>query len=258
MTMPDNLLLLGIDAAASDAKTGLVALEAGSLAVRHVALGKEVPVSQLLAQWLSAHHGAVMACIDAPLGWPAEYCSILVSHQAGEPIRADKEHFFPRITDKLVHQKLGKRPLEVTANYIARTAHRALQWIGDLNQLTGSAFHLFLDAEKIPYYGLAETYPAGWLISEQLFHKGYKRDADLRERLLLQIVKRYALGITTEQRTAVIRWEHTFDALLCCLCGLDIVQQRCLSPKDLAVPETIARKEGWIWFKGLNEKLLSC
>ncbi|MGM0551217.1 MAG: DUF429 domain-containing protein [Bacteroidota bacterium] len=247
--MPDNLLILGIDAAASDANTGLVTLEADTRTVHKVAIGKEVPISQLLTEWLSDYSGPVMACMDAPLGWPEHFCEILATHEAGVPIILDKEQFFPRITDKRVHQKLGKRPLEVTANYIARTAHRALQLVEVLNEIVASSFKLFLDSEKIPHYSLAETYPAGWLISEQLAHKGYKKDTALREALLQQIVERYSLQITPDAQVDLIRWEHTFDALLCGLCGLDILQQRCFSLKDLAVPETIARKEGWVWFK---------
>ncbi len=250
--MPDNLLFIGIDAAAADVNTGLVALETDPMQIRHVAIGKEKPVDELLNLWLADHSGPVMACIDAPLGWPAAFSDILATHQAGMPITIDKGQFFPRITDKLVHQKLGKRPLEVTANYIARTAHRALQLIGVLNQSINGTFQLFLDSGKIPYYGLAETYPAGWLISEQYNHKGYKKSEAMREEILESIEQRYSLAIALAHRRRIIQWEHTFDALLCCLCGVDILQQRCLAPEDLDIPKKIAQKEGWVWFKEIE------
>jgi len=250
--MPDNLLFVGIDAAASDVNTGLVALEADTMQVRHVVLGKEKPVDELLNLWLKEHKGPVMACIDAPLGWPATFSEALATHEAGMPINVDKEVFFPRMTDKLVHQKLGKRPLEITANYIARTAHRALQLVGVLNQSVNGTFQLFLNHGKIPHYGLAETYPAGWLISEQYIHKGYKKSAAMREELLESIEQRYSLVMASEHRNRIIQWEHTFDALLCCLCGVDILHQQCLAPEDLAIPIEIARKEGWVWFKELS------
>ncbi|HXQ24571.1 MAG TPA: hypothetical protein VN812_23015 [Candidatus Acidoferrales bacterium] len=41
---------------------------------------------------------------------------------------------FRRLTDDVVYERLGKRPLEVAADRIAWAAHAALKFFGDLRR----------------------------------------------------------------------------------------------------------------------------
>lgn len=45
---------------------------------------------------------------------------------------------FNRLTDRLIHQRIGKKPLEVGADRIARTAHAARMHWAQLGKLNGA------------------------------------------------------------------------------------------------------------------------
>jgi hypothetical protein len=67
---------------------------------------------------------------------------------------------FRRMTDDEIHRRLRKRPLEVGANLIARTAHSALKLLGEIRERTGLAIPLaWAPVEALPYRAI-EVYPA--------------------------------------------------------------------------------------------------
>lgn len=70
--------------------------------------------------------------MDAPLGWPRPLGPALSDHRAGEPIDPPADTLFHRETDGVVHRTVGKRPMEVGADRIARTARSAVELIGEL------------------------------------------------------------------------------------------------------------------------------
>src|SRR5437016_7332440 len=45
---------------------------------------------------------------------------------------------FRRVTDDVIYERLGKRPLDVGADRIARTAHAALRFLEELRGFLGS------------------------------------------------------------------------------------------------------------------------
>ena len=87
-----------------------------------------------VAGWLRAAQMPALLAIDTPLGWPVRLGCALTNHRAGEPIAADADRLFRRDTDRFIKLKLGKTPLDVGADQIARTAHTALCLLNGLRQ----------------------------------------------------------------------------------------------------------------------------
>lgn len=58
--------------------------------------------------------------------------AMLVGHEAGKPITVQANQFFRRRTDVYIKERLSQQPLDVGADRIARTAHRALMIIVEL------------------------------------------------------------------------------------------------------------------------------
>ncbi len=75
--------------------------------------------------------------LDAPLGWPAVLGETLGPHIAGESLDGTPNELFRRQTDHFIKAVIGRQPLDVGADRIARTAHAALGLLEQLRQLTG-------------------------------------------------------------------------------------------------------------------------
>lgn len=225
--------LIGIDAATRPEKTGLAFAtwepEAG-LWVKELRFAAPEGVLDIVRPWFKE---PALVCIDAPLGWPAAMTT-LAEHRAGESLGLDWGQHFIRQTDRLVHQKLGKKPLEVAADRIARTAAKAVGWLGEWN----------LPLAWEPGPGVIEVYPAAVLLAHHLSERGYKKPEQTARRLelLKALSPHWDLPVQLHQQAA----NHTdlLDALLCLLGGVDFLTGRCLPPEDLE----LAQKEGWIWF----------
>ena len=84
----------------------------------------------ILDQILNDYNPTLLA-IDSPLGWPVAMHLALCGHRAGEKITASPDKVFQRATDEFIKDKFGKKPLEVGANLIARTAHAACELLGE-------------------------------------------------------------------------------------------------------------------------------
>ena len=135
----------------------------------------------------------------------------LVEHKAGRPISDESNTLFRRLTDRTVREKLGKTPLEVGADRIARTARTALSFIGGLEKLIGREIPLAWDPEFKGGIQAIEVYPAGTLRAESLSN------------------------------------EHALDSVLCSVAGADFLQGLSIHPPP--GQENSARKEGWIWIR---------
>lgn len=239
--------IIGIDAATQTKRLGLARgiLVDGNVAVDAALLGAEVDdVIETLAGWID---GPTLLAVDAPLGWPVALARGLHRHRAGEGIAADADSLFRRETDKYVHRMLGKLPLEVGADRIARTAHAALGRLSDLRARTGLALPLAWEPTGGSDVRAIEVYPAATLIGRGIAVRGYKgQDAEAvkaRERLVTALATEVKLRV---DRGRLVQTEDVLDATVCVVAGADFLRGRCVGPD--AAQRTVAETEGWIWF----------
>ena len=132
------VLLIGIDCATQPNKVGLALgeLEGDGVRIKACRTGspKDRPAS-IVTSWLQPGEPALLA-LDAPLGWPRAIGPALAGHQAGAAMGASAHALFRRQTDDDIHRRFGKRPLEVGANFISRTAVAALDLLAELRTNT--------------------------------------------------------------------------------------------------------------------------
>ncbi|MBL4685824.1 MAG: DUF429 domain-containing protein [Nannocystaceae bacterium] len=238
--------VIGIDAATQPKKIGLArgTLDGHDLVIEEALLGSEAEsVLESIASWIS---GPTLLAIDAPLGWPAPLGRGLYEHRAGQPLVAEANHLFRRETDRFVHATLGKLPLEVGADRIARTAHSALGLLGNLRQRTGLAIPLAWSPALTETLAV-EVYPAASLLSRGLSHKGYKGKEEsavaARRGLVEALSSELDLRVDPER---LVDSDDRLDAVVCVLAGVDFLHEKCVEP-DSAQRED-AGVEGWIWF----------
>jgi hypothetical protein len=198
------------------------------------------PPGEVLVDWLRDEPHALLA-LDAPLGWPAALGPALAAHLAGNAVPVPLSAMFQRATDHVVRERTGKRPLEVGADRIARTAWVTLALLEEVRTATGLAVPLAWEPALLQMPSAIEVYPAATLRVHGLPDRSYKEphaapraaiDVWLRSRLDL------APGIDLVGGSG-----HLLDAILCVVAGLDFLAGAAPGPDDLEE----ARREGWIW-----------
>ena len=161
------MLVIGVDCATQANKTGMVLASWSGAALRFedAAIGsKRNPCLKVLSWWIGRDPDVLLA-LDAPLGWPEPLGSALATHSAGKVIREDADDLFSRTTDRRIRERLGKRPFEVGANLIARTAHAALKMLEALRRATGHSIPLVWEGKDFSGVGAIEVYPAATRIA---------------------------------------------------------------------------------------------
>jgi predicted RNase H-like nuclease len=226
--------VIAIDCAVQPEKTGLVLAETdGALVHVHaVRTGKGTDVAALVAEWLAGTETALLA-LDAPLGWPAPLGAWLATHVAGGAASGHvANELFRRVTDRHIHATLGKLPLEVGADRIARTAHAALALLDAVRAHTGHAIPLAWTPGTVVGVQAIEVYPAA---TRRAYGADRARGALTGFETRLQFVAPAAepAADETDQR----------DALLCAVAAADFLRGAVMAPTDAAM----ARREGWIW-----------
>lgn len=239
------ITVIGIDCAVQPKKTGLALAEMTRSGTRvlEVATGKDVdPASQVTA-WLERMRSGVIA-LDAPLGWPVGLARSLGLHLAGEPLQTGPELMFRRETDRVVKRRIGKQPLDVGADRIARTAHAACELLADVRSRTRRSIPLIWGWGHLLDVGAIEVYPAATLTVRNLRNKGYKgkHQQAVRAGLLEALQGELTLGVGADAVTANA---DVFDAVICILAAQDFLAGRAAPPGDLAQ----AKREGWIWVR---------
>jgi len=127
--MEKDIKIIGIDCATNVTKTGLSLGRYinGVVELLFSTTGtKNQSVAKTVNSWIE-DKDRVLITMDAPLGWPEKMGKVFKEHQAGETINIKPNDLFQRETDRFVHKQTGKKPLEVGADRIARTAHAALK-----------------------------------------------------------------------------------------------------------------------------------
>src|SRR5215472_11505150 len=122
-----SVLTVGIDLAANPDRTAVAWVEwrAGRGLVREVRCGADDGVL------LGALAEADKTGIDSPLGWPDAFVEFVAGYQGGSPPMPAgypepgwRDGLTMRVTDRVVRELTGLRPLSVSADLIAHVALR--------------------------------------------------------------------------------------------------------------------------------------
>lgn len=242
------MIIIGIDCATKEVNTGLAlgSVQDERISIIEVTTGSKGKTSvDIILNWLSNNQPALLA-FDAPLGWPIGLSRQLINHVAGQSLRTDPEFLFSRETDRVVRNTLNKKPLEVGANYIARTAHSALKLLNDLREKTGLKIPLAWEMGKIKDTCAIEVYPASTLKARKFKDpsKGDKYAGNKRSELLKQL--NVDIGLKSI-REIIAGNSDAFDAVICLLAASDFLLGKCISIPADEIEQV--KKEGWIWVK---------
>lgn len=245
---PDAIRLVGIDCATLAEKTGLAvgALDPASGAVFVTAArccAKGDQLAALVADAIGA--GPALLALDAPLGWPAPLGDTLSWHQAGAPFGSPvlpDDRMFSRATDLEIRARFGKRPLEVGADRIARTARAALRLLADIEARRSAAVPLAWTPGTIEGVCAIEVYPAATLRGHGIPHDGYRLQAKPRRSVLEAL--RVGVALPPSLARGAVD-PHLLDAVLCVLAAADFATGNVRPPP---LDQTaLSRREGWIW-----------
>lgn len=236
--------LIGLDCATQDAKIGVAVGEYANGTVevaRAEACSKTLSALSLVQELLRGADDALIA-IDAPLGWPVSMAMSLAHHRAGERLPAEPEQMFRRDTDRFIKKEIGKTPLDVGADRIARTAHAALRLLGDLRKATGQPVPLAWSHSLMSGISVIEVYPAATLTAHGIRATGYKKPAQTERRDAIAAQLRTKLTLP-DDTSALSANGDALDAVVCLLAAKDFLDGRAMGPID----GRTASQEGWIW-----------
>jgi hypothetical protein len=253
MTAEDSISIIGIDCATQPAKTGLVYaryenkrinlvsyLNAGSIEDYSVLPDHRwYPLVKKCQDWIGDEEH-VLFCMDSPLGWPNAMREMLPEHNAGEFVGIEAKNLFNRTTELFIDETVHKRPLEIGANLIARTAVAALDLLTSLRMMLRRDLPLLWEQGPLKGSGVIEVYPTATIIGR--IGTGTKLNFKTKADILLPILE-MDFGLESIDLLANAD-NHMLDAALCVLAGVDFIEKRCHEPPDL----TAVEKEGWIWF----------
>ena len=243
----DTTLIVGIDCAVDPKNTGLARaiLQDGNLRV--LELHERVNAADIatrVAGWMTETPLGLIA-MDAPLGWPAPLARALHRHRAGEALPEKAHPLFRRQCDEVVASTLKKRPLDVGADRIARTAHAALNLLAKIRSATQTDIPLAWTPGPPSETVALEVYPGGTLKALGMRSSGYKGAGREDERSEICLQLRELMTFDDTLRRQMTRSDHLLDAALCTLAGADFMQREMLLPPD----DDDVRKEGWIWVR---------
>lgn len=245
--------IIGIDCSTQPARTGLVFARYHNRRidlVHHINAGdiddysplpdhRWYPLAKRCQDWIGEDE-IVLFCMDSPLGWPDTMREVLPGHMAGELLGAESKDLFNRTTDLFIDETIQKRPLEVGANPIARTAAAALELLTTLRVMLRMELPLLWEQGPLERSGVIEVYPVATIIGR--VGAGTKLNFKTKSDILLPILE-MDFGLESLDLLAGSD-DHMLDAAMCVLAGADFIEKRCHSPKD---PDR-AKREGWIWF----------
>jgi predicted nuclease with RNAse H fold len=246
--------VVGVDCATSPERTGLaygVVDGNNLLELKRATLGTAgESAAATIAGWIAGAENYVVA-FDAPLGWPAALGVTLASHRAGTPIEVEATQMFSRETDRFVRAALGKRPLEVGADRIARTARAALDLLDQVRQATGKELPLAWKSGRSS--GVIEVYPAASLLSRGISASGYKGETPAARKARTAMLERLRPEFRTSVSAEVlVEDDDILDAVVCTLAAADFARGEAIAPDN----RKLARREGWIWFRDRGQRKL--
>jgi hypothetical protein len=169
----------------------------------------------------------------------------LTVHNAGDFLPEEPNLLFRRETDRFTHRQIGKLPLDVGADRIARTAHAALTLLHEISARRQSRVPLAWMPDFTDPVAAIEVYPAAVLKTSGMVFQGYKGSSQTAQRAGIATLLPRQMTFATD--TAILLSDDdVLDAAICVLAGYHFLQGLCIPPTD---PD-LARREGWIWFRG--------
>ena len=243
--MDREISIIGIDCATESAKTGLALARyaRGRVSVRMALACKGKRPEDIVGEWVDEVEWPVLLAVDAPLGWPEPLTSTLIGHRAGDPLSANPNRMFRRTTDVHIKARLGKTPLDVGADRIARTAHAALGLLDYVRSECKTEVSL---AWNPIFQGVKaiEVYPAATLIAHNLASSGYKGVDQLDQRR--SIIEGLSQTMKLDIESQVLEESpDALDAVVCVLSAYDFLEGKAVGPCGNEAGTII--KEGWIW-----------
>lgn len=264
---PSARVAVGLDYAASEENWGLCVLvlaeelDAAQLALLLPARGPRStrrPSAALLGEVLARveRQGCVTSiAVDVPFGWPVECLSFLSSWSASgvDPasvVLPDRKHFEWRLTDRIFHERLGARPLSVSADALGQAAFAWARTRRELGPRLGMV-DVGLGEREARGVQVFETYPAAFVRSHAGGFKSYKKRPEVRRKLLEQLLGTHRVA-NRERWEAALGWAveqkgspDACDALLCALLGWAHLRWRAGQPDvHLTRPEVWLGAEG--------------
>ncbi len=244
--MQDIIKIIGVDCATDARKVGLAM---GVYYNRDISLletkfgSNGNSIAEIIMDWIQLDDKVVLA-IDAPLGWPEDLGDSLNHHLAGQTLYIDSNLLFRRETDRFIKEKLGKQPLDVGADRIARTAYAALKIIGELQLTMKNKIEMAWNPEKVNTISVIEVYPAATLQSYGIRSGRYKEkgQSDAREEILRDLAKVMKIECDLQH---MIQSADVLDSAVCLLAAKDFLDGNVYFPSDFKK----AKKESWIWVK---------
>ena len=239
--------IVGIDCATRARKVGLARarLRRGSWVLTDARCASSAaPPAETALRWIAEDPDLLLA-LDAPLGWPAAMGRALPSHEAGRRVDASADRLFDRATDRYVRQVTGKKPLDVGADRIARTAHATLEMLGIIRDLSGAPIPLAWSPASPTAPAAIEVYPAATLAAHGVASRSYKGSDAGSVRAAIHALIEGRLQIESGLDLESVRHD-VLDAVLCIVAGLDFLEGAATPPEDPG----LARREGWIWVRG--------
>lgn len=249
-----SVRVIGIDCAAQPANVGLAfgTWVGGEGQIHETATARTW--DEIADRVAAACEGRTLLAVDAPLGWPQPLGDRLHAHRAGDPIPDEANALFRRATDDFVHRTLGKRPLDVGADRIARAAVGALGLLDAVRGRIAAPLEMAWDPGAVRGVEAIEVYPAATLRSRRVVDAGYKGKEAValarRETLVGVLADEAALAASVCD--ASLASDHVLDATVSVLAGFDFLRGACLGPADS--DRERAAREGWIWIRPFPEE----
>lgn len=243
---PSRHRIIGVDCATRDANVGLALAELDNdgLRLENATAGdRRRPARSIVEEWLTGSEDVSLLAIDAPLGWPRPLVTSLTSHSAGTAIETPADDMFRRTTDAFIKRQMGKTPLDVGADRIARTAHAALRLLGELRYELDIAIPLAWEPSQVTCHAAIEVYPAATLMAHGIRSGGYKKPHQIRERSEMVEALRPKMALSERDVGDLTGNADLLDAAVCVLAASDFLTGRAVPPPDRGVAED----EGWIW-----------
>ena len=253
MSEEQSISIIGIDCSTQPARTGLVFARCHRRKIELVSNinagdiddysplpdHRWYPLVKQCQDWIG-EDDRVLFCMDSPLGWPDAMRHVLSGHSAGELLGIEAKDLFNRTTDLFVDETIQKRPLEIGANLIARTAVAALELLATLRVMLRMELPLLWQQGPMEKSGVIEVYPVATIVGR--VGAGTKLNFKTKSDILLPILE-MDFGLESIDLLAGSD-DHLLDAAMCVLAGADFIEKRCHQPPDVEK----VRREGWIWF----------
>ncbi len=243
--------ILGIDCAVKPERSGVAIGVLSGEKVRLLCVGccsEKYSVSAVAARF-SEKRKDVLFALDAPLGWPAALGAELRDHRAGGPLGTAADLLFRRRTDRFIKCQIGKQPLDVGADRIARTAESALRTLREIGERLGGVHIPLAWSPTESGFRAIEVYPAATLAvcRDDAKSNPYKnKDQRAARKEILDCIPERMI-IKEKLKEKLQGNADLLDAALCVLAGADFLLGESMPP-EIAHLAT-AKKEGWIWVR---------